>query len=77
VRGTPGTINVLVMDQGVGFPAASLLEHQSSGLIGMRERARSVGGRLLVSSSPGGGTRVSLRIPIPRGETSPNDEVSS
>ncbi|HET7496920.1 MAG TPA: GAF domain-containing protein [Candidatus Eisenbacteria bacterium] len=77
VRGTPGTISVLVMDQGVGFPAGSLHEHQSSGLIGMRERARSVGGRLLVSSSPGGGTRVSLRIPIPKGETSPNDEVSS
>jgi len=76
VRGAPDTINVLVMDQGIGFPSGSFLEQQSSGLIGMRERASSVGGRLLISSNPGGGTRVSLRIPIPKGDVSPSDEVS-
>jgi GAF domain-containing protein len=75
VRGTHGFINALVMDQGAGFdPTAAAL--RSSGLTGMRERALSVGGRILVSSTPGRGTRVSLRIPILEREKSSSEEVS-
>ena len=33
------------------------------GLVGMRERARLLGGRLRVASRPGRGTAVSVRIP--------------
>lgn len=73
VRGTRNFINALVMDQGVGFEQVAVT--QSNGLTGMRERAVSVGGRILVSSSPGRGTRVSLRIPIPEAETSSSEEV--
>jgi two-component system sensor histidine kinase UhpB len=53
---------VRVRDDGTGFdpgsgPAAGL------GLRGMAERARVAGGELDVSSTPGGGTYVTLRLP--------------
>ena len=35
------------------------------GLIGMKERAESVGATLTVNSAPGQGTRVELRLPSP------------
>jgi len=34
----------------------------------MRERAEGSGGRLIVESAPGRGTRVSAELPIPHGE---------
>lgn len=75
VRSTPEFLNALVMDQGVGFDPADRRQRPTSGLTGMRERALSVGGRILVSSNPGHGTRLSLRIPIPLGEPSSSEEV--
>jgi signal transduction histidine kinase len=75
VRSTNDFINALVMDQGVGFDPADMMHRPTSGLTGMRERALSVGGRIVVSSTPGHGTRLSLRIPIPPGETSSSEEV--
>lgn len=35
------------------------------GLLGMRERAEQLGGRLLVESTPGEGTTVVLELPVP------------
>lgn len=45
--------------RGMRLPATST----SFGLLGMRERARAIGGELVVDSSPGQGTRVRLRLP--------------
>ncbi len=51
-------------DDGVGFdPGDSFPGHL--GLRSMQERALSVGGRLEVSSSPGGGTRILATVPLP------------
>jgi two-component system, NarL family, sensor histidine kinase UhpB len=50
-----------VVDDGVGLPAGAT----GSGLRGMRERARSVGGTLEVDGAPGRGTAVRLRVPAP------------
>jgi signal transduction histidine kinase len=55
-----------VMDDGRGFsPPAATQTASGSGLASMRERAALVGGRLVVSSMPGHGTRVELHVPIP------------
>jgi signal transduction histidine kinase len=58
-----------ISDDGVGFaPAAAEggASRSGLGLPGMRERASIVGGSVDVSSEPGGGTRVSARIPLDR-----------
>jgi signal transduction histidine kinase len=58
---------VTVADDGAGFdlPAMSASAEANGhfGLIGMRERAEAVAGRLLVTSAPGSGTTVEATIP--------------
>jgi two-component system sensor histidine kinase UhpB len=51
---------VRVVDDGVGF--ATLEGTDGIGLVGMRERARLARGRLQVTSAPGRGTAVELRL---------------
>jgi PAS domain S-box-containing protein len=54
---------VEIEDSGVGFnPEAVLVASDTSGLAGMRERAKLLGGELLVDSQPGGGTRVTAEL---------------
>lgn len=48
-------------DSGVGLETAL----GGSGITGMRERARLVGGRLDISSSPGNGVTIRLSVPLP------------
>ncbi|MBE0481665.1 MAG: sensor histidine kinase, partial [Dehalococcoidia bacterium] len=53
-----------VSDRGAGFdPARASVG--STGLSAMRERALLLGGRCIVTSTPGSGTRVEVRLPIP------------
>jgi signal transduction histidine kinase/ligand-binding sensor domain-containing protein len=57
-----------VHDDGRGFDAGSAFPDSPAGhygLTGMRERAAAVGGSLEVSSEPGAGTAVRLRVPAP------------
>jgi signal transduction histidine kinase len=56
-----------VIDDGCGFtPALAAVGTASgSGLASMRERAALLGGRVVVSSMPGHGTRVQLHLPLP------------
>jgi ligand-binding sensor domain-containing protein/signal transduction histidine kinase len=53
-----------VCDDGVGFDAAVNQMSGGFGISGMRERAQKIGGVLLVVSSPGEGTKVSVRVPM-------------
>jgi PAS domain S-box-containing protein len=58
-------LNVQIVDHGKGFdPAITLKQHESSGLSGMRERARLLGGELVVESTPGAGTSLAARLPF-------------
>ena len=60
---------VYVQDWGRGFePALLQSETQGIGLMGMRERARLLGGVCSIESRPGRGTTVRLRIPMQHGE---------
>lgn len=51
-----------VRDDGCGFPGNGT-EQAGAGLSGMRDRASLVGGQIEVTSSPGRGTTVRLRVP--------------
>ncbi len=65
-----GAVTALVEDDGTGFDVASTLANYGSrgslGLLQMRESARLIGAVLTLDSSPGQGTRVRLRVPLPR-----------
>ncbi|TFH37586.1 MAG: sensor histidine kinase [Anaerolineales bacterium] len=64
-------LEVLLKDDGMGFAPEQLDDRSGHyGLIGLRERARMVGGSLNVESKPGEGTIMVLRIPINGGPTS-------
>jgi signal transduction histidine kinase len=57
-------ISLSVRDDGSGFSQrAHVVRPDSHGLVGMRERAKLLGGRLQISSPPGKGTRVVARVP--------------
>ena len=58
-------LNLQIEDRGRGFdPESALQAPQSSGLIGMQERAILLGGQLIIDSSPGSGTTISAELPL-------------
>ena len=63
----PTTVLVTVEDDGVGFDAKQVQrigERRGLGLIGARERVATVGGGLRIESTPGGGTRLTIELPV-------------
>lgn len=54
----------VLSDDGCGFDAANPTLRSSPGLMGMRQRARALGGTFEIDSSPGAGT--TLRVSVPR-----------
>ncbi|MFO7255591.1 histidine kinase [Limnochorda sp.] len=58
-------VTLTVRDRGVGFQARAAGASGGFGLIGMRERAQSLGGDVTVRSRRGGGTEVRAIIPLP------------
>jgi signal transduction histidine kinase len=58
----------IVEDNGQGFDRAVLenvSEQRRIGIAGMRERASIVDGELTIESSPGQGTTVRIKVPVP------------
>lgn len=64
LRGTPGHIDLEVSDSGVGFDTEAVLSGRAPGLVGMSERARLLGGHVVIRSRPDGGTSVCAHVPI-------------
>jgi signal transduction histidine kinase/ligand-binding sensor domain-containing protein len=62
VKRTENSVTFTVSDNGKGFDS----DHQGFGLTSMAERARILGGSLIVRSHPGGGTRLEVTVPIGR-----------
>ncbi len=58
-----GALSVSATDDGEGFDPAAAKDEKTFGLLGMEERAEACGGSLEVSSEPGKGTTVEVRIP--------------
>ena len=63
-----GVVTLTVRDNGKGFypENVSTADGSGLGLFGMRERLALVRGIVEVESSPGGGTTITARIPLPR-----------
>lgn len=59
-------LRVTIQDDGIGFDATDVMASASGkmGLIGMRERAQSIGGRIEVQSTPGHGSRIVFDVPV-------------
>ena len=58
----PGAVSLVVHDNGIGSSPSG--GSAGFGLLGLRERARQLGGRVAVTSRPGEGYRLSLELPM-------------
>jgi signal transduction histidine kinase len=59
-------VEIVVADDGVGFEPGPATRGAGSGLAGMRERAREIGGSVTIDSRPGAGARVFVQLPAAR-----------
>ncbi len=65
VWATPRVLGVQVEDRGVGFDAERALSAgETSGVSGMRERVRLLGGQLDIESAAASGTRLTVELPL-------------
>jgi two-component system, NarL family, sensor histidine kinase DegS len=63
-----GLLHVSVIDNGVGMGLSTPIHSENGyhqGLIGLRERADMLGGRLTIVSAPDRGTRIDVEVPLP------------
>ncbi len=65
LRATPREVVLSIRDDGVGFAPEHSAEERH-GLVGMRERAKLLGGRLRLASRPWRGTTVTAWVPLGR-----------
>jgi signal transduction histidine kinase len=63
---TAKEIDVSIADDGSGFDAGEVMIKKTFGLLGMRERALTLGGDLLILSRPGQGTTIAVKVPVKR-----------
>lgn len=70
---TDTAATLIVRDDGKGFePEGSHARREGHfGLLGMRERARKIGGQIAIRSQPGKGATISLTVPISAVTTNP------
>jgi PAS domain S-box-containing protein len=66
LRERDGALTIEIRDDGQGFPEEAIRSPRSFGIVGMRERATSQGGALVITSSPGAGTTVQVTFPPER-----------
>jgi signal transduction histidine kinase len=60
-----GRLLLFLRDNGVGMPGGRSTTEGHLGLLGMQERARSVGGTIALRSHEGRGTLVAVVLPLP------------
>ncbi|MGM0594468.1 MAG: histidine kinase [Pseudomonadota bacterium] len=62
------SISLTIFDDGVGIDDENKLKKGSYGILGMNERAASIGGSLDVRAGDSGGTQVTLSLPLNGGD---------
>lgn len=65
---TPESVTLQIHDNGRGIKAQEIAGLQSLGLLGMRERAKRLGGTFDIQGLPGNGTIVMVSIPLKQNE---------
>ncbi|MBL8380952.1 MAG: PAS domain S-box protein [Burkholderiales bacterium] len=70
-------LSITVRDDGRGATMAAFDRPGSFGVLGMRERARHLGGDLRITSQPGAGTRVSLNVPLTAAMAQADDPLAA
>lgn len=71
------TLTMTVTDNGGGISEEKLSDPKSLGLIGMRERVHSLGGKLTIGRLAGGGTRIRVALPYTRNKEVLSDDQDS
>jgi signal transduction histidine kinase len=61
-----------VADNGRGIAPGELSGSKSLGLLGMRERVHLLAGELEIQGTPGAGTAVLVKVPLPRAANGAN-----
>ncbi len=61
-------IRIEVQDDGIGIDANLVPGKDCWGIIGMHERAKQSGGKLMIANGPNGGTLAVLKLPLESGE---------
>ncbi|HUE87796.1 MAG TPA: sensor histidine kinase, partial [Vicinamibacterales bacterium] len=65
LRHHDANLEIVVEDNGRGFDPGEMLDpHRGLGIVGMRERAALLSGRVAFESGSGAGTRVNVRLPV-------------
>ncbi|MEX0708010.1 MAG: PAS domain S-box protein [Woeseia sp.] len=62
-----GNIQLVIEDNGKGIDESFLRSSQRLGIIGMQERARSVGAKMTITGRAAGGTRITVTVPAAAG----------
>jgi signal transduction histidine kinase len=57
-------VTFAILDDGIGFSPRDPRKPNSYGLLGLRERASLLGGEVTITSAPGKGTHVQVRLPL-------------
>ena len=68
-------LDVSVRDNGVGM--TSPRDHRGLGLTGIKERVKDINGSTSIETSPGGGTAVHIKLPVPAAESSKENIVAN
>ena len=64
IKQSDNNLLLAIQDDGVGISPEKFTESTSLGLLGMRERAASLGGEVTIVGSPGKGTTVTVRVAL-------------
>ncbi|MBT9394156.1 PAS domain-containing protein [Hymenobacter sp. NST-14] len=75
VEQEPEQLRIRVTDDGVGFAAGAPHPSGGIGLAGVRNRVELLGGTLTITSAPGQGTAIAIRLPL--APPAPNDNGPS
>ena len=71
-----GILGIQVEDEGSGFdPDVALSTGNASGLLGMRERALLLNGKLTIEAAQGNGTRLLAELPVNRQTSKERDRT--
>ena len=64
LNGTCDFVHLTISDNGIGFVQNAIKARPGLGLISMRERLNLIGGKFIITTKPGSGTRIEAIFPM-------------